>query len=50
MRAEDVSAAARLPAFQFIEINSLRLPSPQHLYTHLLEVCSLPTEVSGTLG
>lgn len=30
--------AGHLPAFQFVEINSLRLPSPQHAYTHLYEV------------
>ncbi|KAA6424992.1 MAG: origin recognition complex subunit 1-like [Trebouxia sp. A1-2] len=29
--------AGHLPAFQFVEINSLRLPSPQHAYTHLYE-------------
>lgn len=27
-----------LPNFQFVELNSLRLPSPQHIYTHLFEV------------
>lgn len=32
------SEAGQLPAFQFVEINSLRLPSPQHAYTHLYEV------------
>ena len=32
--------AGHLPAFQFVEINSLRLPSPQHAYTHLYEVPS----------
>jgi len=31
--------AGQLPAFQFVDINSLRLPSPQHAYTHLYEVC-----------
>ncbi|KAL3142669.1 hypothetical protein ABBQ38_002975 [Trebouxia sp. C0009 RCD-2024] len=31
------SEAGQLPAFQFVEINSLRLPSPQHAYTHLYE-------------
>ncbi|KAL0033288.1 hypothetical protein WJX77_001908 [Trebouxia sp. C0004] len=29
--------AGQLPAFQFVEINSLRLPSPQHAYTYLYE-------------
>lgn len=33
--------ARQLPAFQFVEINSLRLPSPQHAYTHLYEVGGL---------
>lgn len=31
--------AGQLPAFQFVDINSLRLPSPQHAYTQLYEVC-----------
>ena len=31
--------AGKLPAFQFVDINSLRLPSPQHAYTQLYEVC-----------
>ena len=30
--------AGQLAPFQFVEINSLRLPSPQHAYTHLYEV------------
>ena len=30
--------AGHLPAFKFVEINSLRLPSPQHAYAHLYEV------------
>ena len=30
--------AGQLPAFQFVELNSLRLPSPQHAYSHLYEV------------
>ena len=30
--------AGDLPHFQFVEMNSLRLPSPQHAYTHLYEV------------
>jgi Cdc6-like AAA superfamily ATPase len=33
------SEAGQLPAFQFADINSLRLPSPQHAYTQLYEVC-----------
>lgn len=33
--------AGQLPSFQFVEINSLRLPSPQHAYTHLYEVSCL---------
>ncbi len=33
------SEARQLPAFQFVDINSLRLPSPQHAYTQLYEVC-----------
>ena len=36
------SEAGRLPAFQFVDINSLRLPSPQHAYTQLYEVCIPP--------
>ncbi len=27
-----------LSNFQFVELNSLRLPSPSHIYTHLFEV------------
>ena len=34
--------AGQLAPFQFVEINSLRLPSPQHAYTHLYEVIPLP--------
>ena len=30
--------AEDLPNFQFVELNSLRLPSAQHIYTHLFEV------------
>ena len=30
--------AGSLPGFQFVEINVLRLPSPHHAYTRLLEV------------
>lgn len=30
--------SGQLPAFQFVELNSLRLPSPQHAYSHLYEV------------
>ncbi|KAK9830101.1 hypothetical protein WJX72_009780 [[Myrmecia] bisecta] len=30
-------SAKELAPFQFVEINSLRLPSPQHAYTHLYE-------------
>ena len=33
--------AEDLPNFQFVELNSLRLPSAQHIYTHLLEVCPI---------
>lgn len=29
--------AQKLPGFQFAEMNSLRLPSPQHAYTQLYE-------------
>lgn len=32
-----LEVAGGLPAFQFVEINSLRLPSPQHAYTALYE-------------
>jgi len=34
--------AGELPHFQFVELNSLRLPSPQHVYTHLYEVMPPP--------
>lgn len=33
------SEAGDLPQFQFVEINGLRLPSPQHAYSALYEVC-----------
>ncbi len=36
-----MAEAGQLPPFQFVEINSLRLPSPQHAYTHLYEVPAL---------
>lgn len=32
------SEAGELPKFQFVEINGLRLPSPQHAYSALYEV------------
>lgn len=32
------AAAGALPAFRFVELNALRLPSPQHAYCALLEV------------
>lgn len=32
------AAAGELPAFRFVELNALRLPSPQHAYCALLEV------------
>ena len=32
------SEAGELPRFQFVEINGLRLPSPQHAYSVLYEV------------
>ena len=35
------SSAGGLPPFQFVEINSLRLPTPQHAYTHLYEVSTV---------
>ena len=30
--------AGQVPHFQFVELNSLRLPSPQHAYSSLYEV------------
>lgn len=33
--------AGRLANFQFVEMNSLRLPSPQHLYTYTYEVSEM---------
>lgn len=32
------AGAGELPRFQFVEINGLRLPTPQHAYTALYEV------------
>lgn len=32
------SEAGEVPHFQFVEINGLRLPSPQHAYSALYEV------------
>jgi hypothetical protein len=32
------SEARKLPQFQFVEINGLRLASPQHAYSALYEV------------
>lgn len=32
------AAAGDLPRFQFVEVNGLRLPTPQHAYTALHEV------------
>ncbi len=34
--------SGEMPAFRFVEINALRLPSPQHAYVHLFRVCFLP--------
>ena len=36
--------AGQLPAFRFVEINALRLPTPQHAYVQLHRVrpCALP--------
>lgn len=33
--------SGELPAFRFVEINALRLPSPQHAYVHLYRVTHL---------
>ena len=35
------AAAGQLPAFRFVELNALRLPSPQHAYCVLVEVHDL---------
>lgn len=30
--------AGQLPRFRLVEVNALRLPSPQHVYVHLYRV------------